>query len=153
MYLRCSPAFVPIVALLAMGVAACDSATTSSVTTRPTPSKCQLTLAQPALGYGAALTVAATPRFTVIGELLGRRVEGLGRLGSTTAPHPRLIGVDTIRLTGIEETTDRIVAVGGVKWNMSSTWLFTANVLRPLTDVGLNATWIPTITFDYSFGG
>jgi len=106
-----------------------------------------------ALGYGAALTVAATPRFTVIGELLGRRVEGLGRLGSTTAPHPRLVGVDTIRLTGIEETTDRIVAVGGVKWNMSSTWLFMANVLRPLTDVGLNATWIPTITFDYSFGG
>jgi hypothetical protein len=36
---------------------------------------------------------------------------------------------------------------------MSSTWLFTANVLRPLTDVGLNATWIPTVTFDYSFGG
>ena len=106
-----------------------------------------------ALGYGAALTVAATPRFTVIGEILGRRVEGLGRLESTTVPHPRLIGVDTIRLTGIEETTDRIVAVGGFKWNVSSTWLVTANVLRPLTDVGLNATWIPTVTFDYSFGG
>jgi hypothetical protein len=106
-----------------------------------------------ALGYGAALTVAATPRLTVIGEVLGRRVEGLGRLDSTTAPHPRLVGVDTIRLTGIEETTDRIVAVGGFKWNISGTWLVTANVLRPLTDVGLNATWIPTVTFDYSFGG
>ena len=106
-----------------------------------------------ALGYGAAFTVAATPRFTVIGELLGRRVEGLGRLESTTVPHPRLVGVDTIRLTGIEETTDRIVAVGGFKWNMSSTWLFTANVLRSLSDVGLNASWIPTVTFDYSFGG
>jgi hypothetical protein len=106
-----------------------------------------------ALGYGAALTVAATPRFTVIGELLGRRLEGVGRLQSTTTPHPRLIGVDTIRLTGVEETTDRIVAVGGFKWNVSSTWLLTANVLRPLTDAGLNASWIPTVTFDYSFGG
>lgn len=106
-----------------------------------------------ALGYGAALTVAAAPRFTLVGELFGRRVEGLGRLSSTTVPHPRLIGVDTIRLTGIDETTNRIVAVGGFKWNVTGTWLVTANVLRPLTDVGLNASWVPAVTFDYSFGG
>jgi hypothetical protein len=106
-----------------------------------------------ALGYGAALTVAAAPRFTVIGELFGRRIEGLGRLTSTTAPHPRLVGVDTIRLTGIEETADRIVAVGGFKWNVTGTWLVTANILRPITEAGLNASWVPTVTFDYSFGG
>ena len=106
-----------------------------------------------ALGYGAALTVAAAPRFTIIGELFGRRIEGLGRLLSTTAPHPRLIGVDTIRLTGTDETADRIVAVGGFKWNVTGTWLVTANVLRSITDVGLNAGWVPTVTFDYSFGG
>ena len=61
-------------------------------------------------------------RFTVVGELFGRRVEGLGRLSSTTVPHPRLIGVDTVELTGVEETTDRIVVVGGFKWNVSGTW-------------------------------
>jgi hypothetical protein len=106
-----------------------------------------------ALGYGAALTVAAAPRFTIIGELVGRRIEGLGRLSSTTVAHPRLVGVDTIRLTGTDETADRIVAVGGFKWNVTGTWLVTANILRPLTDVGLNASWVPTVTFDYSFGG
>ena len=105
------------------------------------------------LGYGAALTVAAASRFTIIGELYGRRVDGLGRLASTTVAHPRLVGVDTIRLTGVEETTDRIVAVGGFKWNVTGTWLVTANVLRPITDTGLNASWVPTVTFDYSFGG
>jgi hypothetical protein len=105
------------------------------------------------LGYGAALTVAAAPRFTLIGELFGRRIDGLGHLTSTTVAHPRLIGVDTIRQTGIEETADRIVAVGGFKWNVTGTWLITANVLRPITDVGLNAGWVPTVTFDYSFGG
>jgi hypothetical protein len=105
------------------------------------------------LGYGGALTVAAAPRFTVVGEVFGRRVQGLGRLESTTVPHPRLVGVDTIRLTGVEETTDRIVVIGGFKWNVSGTWLIAANVLRPLTDVGLNASWVPTVTFDYSFGG
>ena len=106
-----------------------------------------------ALSYGVATTVAAAPRFTIVGELLGRWVEGLGRLTETSVPHPRLVGVDTIRLTGVEETTYRIVAVGGIKWNVAGTWLITANVLRPLTDVGLNAKWVPTVTFDYSFGG
>ena len=106
-----------------------------------------------ALGYDGAVTVAAAPRFTLIGELFGRRIEGLCGLSSTTVPHPRLIGVDTIRLTGFAETANRIVAVGGFKWNVTGTWLVTANVLRPITDVGLNASWVPTVTFDYSFGG
>ncbi len=104
------------------------------------------------LGYGTALTVAATPRFTLIGELFGRRIEGLGQLSSTTVAHPRLIGVDTIRLTGTEETADRIVAVAGFKWNVTGAWLITANVLRPITEEGLNASWVPAVTFDYSFG-
>ena len=105
------------------------------------------------LGYGAALTVAAAPRFTLVGEIFGRRTEELGQLASTTVAHPRLAGVDTIRLTAIEETTDRLVAVGGFKWNVTGTWLVTANVLHSLTDSGLNASWVPMVTFDYSFGG
>lgn len=104
------------------------------------------------LGYAGALTFVAAPRLTLVGEVSGRRFDGLGRLTSTTLPHPRLTGVDTIRLTSVEETANRIVAVAGFKWNVGSTWLMTANVLRPLTDVGLNATWVPTVTFDYSFG-
>ena len=50
------------------------------------------------------------------------------------------------------ETTTRLLAVAGLKWNIADTWLLTANVRRPLTDVGLNASWVPTITFDYAFG-
>ena len=69
----------------------------------------------------------------------------------TTLPHPRLTGVDTIRLTGSGETTERLVLAAGFKWNVASTWLLTANVLRPLTDVGLNASWVPSVTFDYWF--
>jgi len=105
-----------------------------------------------ALAYSAAVTVAAAPRVTVIGELLGRRLEGLGRLIETVQPHPRLAGVDTIRLTSSGETTDRLVAVAGVKWNVASTWLMTASVLRSITSVGLNADYVPTITFDGWFG-
>lgn len=105
-----------------------------------------------ALVYSAAVTVAPAPRVTVVGELLGRRLEGLGRLVETIQPHPRLAGVDTIRLTSSEETTDRLVAVAGFKWNVASTWLVTASVLRSITTVGLNADWVPSITFDGWFG-
>ena len=103
------------------------------------------------LGYAVAVTVVAVPRLTIVGELSGLRLGGLGRLAETTQPHPGLVGVDTIRLTGVEQTTDRILAVAGFKWNIADTWLLTANVRRPLTSVGLNAGWVPTITFDYSF--
>jgi len=105
-----------------------------------------------ALSYAGAVTAVAAPRVTVVGELLGRRLNGVGRLTETTLPHPRLNGVDTIRLTSSEETPNRLVAVAGVKWNVASTWLLTANVLRPLTDAGLNAKWVPSVTFDYWFG-
>ncbi len=104
------------------------------------------------LGYAVAVTVVAVPRLTLVGELSGLRLGGLGRLTETTQSHPELVGVDTIRLTGVEQTTDRILAVAGVKWNIAGTWLVTANVRRPLTAVGLNAGWVPTVTFDYAFG-
>jgi len=104
------------------------------------------------LGYAAAVTVVAAPRVTIVGELSGLRFGGIGRLAEATQPNPTLVGVDTIRLTAIEQTTDRVVAVAGIKWNIADTWLLTANVRRPLTDVGLNASWVPTITFDYAFG-
>ena len=103
------------------------------------------------LTYAAAFTAVAAPRVTLVGELLGRRLDGLGGLVETTLPHPRLAGVDTIRLTGSGETTDRMVVAAGVKWNVAGTWLLTANVLRPLTDTGLNASWVPSVTFDYWF--
>ena len=104
------------------------------------------------LGYAVAVTVVAVPRLTLVGELSGLRIGGLGRLAHTTQAHPGLVGVDTIRLTGVEETTNRVLAVAGFKWNIANTWLVTANVRRPLTVVGLNAGWVPALTFDYSFG-
>ena len=104
-----------------------------------------------ALTYAGAVTAVAAPRVTLVGELLGRRLRAVGRLVETTLPHPRLAGVDTVRLTSSDEMADRLILVGGFKWNIASTWLLTANILRPLTDVGLNARWVPSVTFDYWF--
>jgi hypothetical protein len=39
-----------------------------------------------------------------------------------------------------------------MKWNVAGSWIITANVLKSLTESGLNASWVPTVAFDYSFG-
>jgi len=103
------------------------------------------------LVYGGAITWLGTPRLTVVGELAGRRLSSTGRLTETTGSHPTLVGVDTIRLTSVEGATARMVGLIGVKWNIATTLLLSANVVRPLTSAGLNARWISTFALDYSF--
>ena len=103
--------------------------------------------------YSAAVTVTASERFTLVGEFLGRWVEGLGRIGQVTAPHPSSVGVDTIRLLPTTTGVTTGMAVAGFKWNVADRWLLNANVLLPLTDRGLRARMVPAIALDYSFGG
>ena len=106
-----------------------------------------------ALDVGAAVTVAATSRVTLVGEFLGRRINEGGRLIDVTEPHPALVDVTTIRLSAAPEATSRALVSGGIRWNVGGRGLVSANVLRPLSTAGLNARWVATITFDYSFGG
>ena len=105
------------------------------------------------LNYAAAVTFIATPRVTGFGEIAGRRSASIGQLEQISEPHPTLIGVDTIRLTTQSAATERLAMAWGVKWNIGGSWLFGATLLRPLTGAGLNASWVPTFTLDYSFGG
>ena len=103
------------------------------------------------LVYGGAITVLGTPRLTFVGEIAGRRLSSASRLTETTESHPTLVGVDTIRLTSVEGAAGRMVGLIGVKWNIAATLLLSANVVRPLTNAGLNARWISTFALDYSF--
>ena len=103
--------------------------------------------------YGGAVTISRGPRLMFIGEIAGRRLSGVGELIDVSAPHPRLAGVQTIRLSAIEGPSQRVVAIGGVKWNPAATWLIGANVLRRLTTGGLTAGWVPAATVEYVFGG
>jgi hypothetical protein len=104
--------------------------------------------------YSAAVTVAASSRVTLVGEFLGRWIEGLGEIGEVSAPHPRSVGVDTIRLLPIdtESRTMTGMAVAGIKWNVGDRWLVNGNLLMPVTNRGLRARVVPAIGLDYSFG-
>ena len=103
------------------------------------------------LVYGGAVTVVGTPRLTLVGELVGRRLSSAGRLTEATEPHPTLVGVETIRLTSAERATNRAVGLIGFKWNVAATLLLSANIMRPLTSAGLTTRWMSTFSLDYSF--
>jgi hypothetical protein len=104
------------------------------------------------LHYGGAVAMAATGRLTVSGEVLGRWLDSFGHIVATSAPNPRLIGVQTIRLTPDASTLQMITAVPGIKWNVTDTWVLAANVSLPLTTGGLVSPITPFVGLDYAFG-
>ncbi len=101
---------------------------------------------------GTALTVAATPRLTLVGEMSVRRLGSVGRLVDSVQPHDLLMGVDTLRLTSSTGPGRRVMARAGAKWNLRSTWVVSGYVSRPVTASGLTAGWRPTVTLDYLLG-
>jgi len=90
--------------LLGAGATSYKASTIASVEGRHAAAHANLALAVGGLAtevsYGAALSLAATPTLSIGAELLGRWIDSSGHLVATTAPHPLLAGVDTIRLTG-----------------------------------------------------
>jgi hypothetical protein len=104
------------------------------------------------ISYGTAVTYAATGRVSLIGELLGRWLDSPGHIVPVSAPHPRLTGVETIRLTPGVSKLNILTVVPGFKWNLTDTWVLAANITVPLTRGGLTAPFTPFIGMDYALG-
>jgi hypothetical protein len=112
------------------------------------------------LSYGGAVAVAATPQFTIVGELLARRIAGVQRISEVVAPHPSIgcpdrsraeCVVNTTRLIPNGEDQTTAFAVTGFKWNVGGTWLLHGHILWPMTESGLTSRMTPTVALDYSF--
>jgi hypothetical protein len=102
-------------------------------------------------GLAGALAFSPTPRLTVSGELLVRRLASVYAIEELTLPHPSIAGVDTLRLVAGTTATTMSVATGGFKWNVSETWLLIGSVATWIGDGGLTARWVPTVGIEYSF--
>lgn len=101
--------------------------------------------------WSAAATVAAAPRLTVVGEVMGRRLAELSLVQDVYQPHPLMPGVDTMRWLPVERGVHSAFFVTGAKWNPAGSLLINANVLIRVTDAGLRASVTPAISLDYSF--
>jgi hypothetical protein len=103
------------------------------------------------LRYSGALEVAAAPRFTVLGEVLGRWIDMSGHIVPESIANQSLRGVTTVRLVPDTLNLRTLTAVPGVKWNVSDTWVLAANVAVPLTSSGLTAFVTPFVGLDYAW--
>jgi hypothetical protein len=97
-----------------------------------------------------ALSVALSPRATLTGELMRRHVSELRPFVLAGAPHPRVAGVDTFRLTAGSDASTLVTAITGMKWNVTETVVLGGHVLWSLNDRGLNARVTPTVALEYS---
>jgi hypothetical protein len=102
-------------------------------------------------GIGGALTIAASNRLTISAETVMRRIEALHGFNAVAQPNPQIAGMDTIRLLPTGDATTTMTAVGGFRWNLTSTWLVNGYVAVPVTNRGLKARPIPALALDYSF--
>jgi hypothetical protein len=102
--------------------------------------------------YRAAVAVAAGRTVTLVGELLGRRIDEAGRLALSRVAHPTIRDVDTLRLLPTSDSTNAALAVVGAKWNIARTLLVGAHLTVPLTDRGLRPARVFTIGGEYSIG-
>jgi hypothetical protein len=98
-----------------------------------------------------AVTYAVTPRVTVTGEFLYRRLTDLHDIVASFEPHPTIAGVDTMRLVPGTATPTLANAVSGVKWNAYGTLVVTGQIVWRLADGGLTAPFVPLIGIDYLF--
>jgi hypothetical protein len=101
--------------------------------------------------YSGAVTVAAASRMTVVGEFLGRLVSNLHTLDPVYEPHPTVAGVETMRWLPEGNRVNQALLVAGAKWNLTRSYMLNASLLIRLTDTGLTARVVPSITLDYTF--
>lgn len=104
------------------------------------------------IAWSGAVTVAATPKLTCVGELIGRRLNELRRVRDVYLPHSSLANVETMRWLPVGDGVHTALVNTGVKWNVAESWLLNANLLIRLTDTGLSSRITPSLSFDYVFG-
>ena len=95
--------------------------------------------------------VAAHPRLTLSGELLGRHVSQLHDIDLAAAPHPTIAGVDTLRLVAGDTATTLANAVAGVKWNVGGTLVIGGHIVVPARQARAHRGLTPTFGLEYAF--
>lgn len=110
------------------------------------------------VNYIGGVEYGATPRVSIVGDVVGRTVRNSFRLVDAQLLHPFRQGDTAPRETVTLSTVDlarsnlnTVWGTGGLKLNPWKNLLIAANVLVPLTDVGLRSRVTPTVGFEFTF--
>jgi hypothetical protein len=125
------------------------------------------------INYAGGIEFVASPRLTIMGDLVGRTLRGAGRLELVSKtfefndPAPVIAGMPGPGCAGFTGTICNSVTLdefnpqpgnltlllgtGGVKFNPVGNLLLSASVLFPLTDAGLRSRVTTVVGLDFAF--
>lgn len=103
--------------------------------------------------YAGGLEFEATPKLTLLVDLLGRHILSGGRVGyQTQTPRTPTFGVTSFEsMVTLPEGIQKITLVPGLKLNLKGPMLLSLNVLTALRDSGLHARFTPVLGIDLTF--
>lgn len=105
--------------------------------------------------YGAGLEFAASPKLTMMIDVLGRHVLGGGRVGfnALTPPDPFIRGSVTSLTYALATNKGirKLSIVPGLKWNLKGKALLSLSGIATISDNGLHDLFTPVVGFDMTF--
>jgi len=120
------------------------------------------------INYSGGTEFVASPRLTLIGDVVGRTLRGAGRLALVSKPFeytmptgsgPGCGGLPTGVCTTIsldefnprEGNLTLLLGTAGLKFNPRGNWLISGSLLFPLSDAGLRSSRTIVVGVDYAF--
>lgn len=103
------------------------------------------------MNFAGGASLAVSPRVTVSAELLARHVPELRDINLASAPHPSIVGVDTLRLVSGASGTTLANAITGFKWNVTGSLVLGGHLSWPFNNRGLTAPLTPSFALEYAF--
>jgi hypothetical protein len=109
------------------------------------------------LQYVAGVEIAASPKLTVLLDVLGRQILGGGKVDFTTVtPSDRpSLATDSITSSHYALATGhrirKLSIVPGVKWNLKGKFLLSVSGIATILDNGLHDLFTPVVGLDFSF--
>ncbi len=104
-----------------------------------------------AFDWSGAATVAAGPRLTLVGEILGRRGLDAHVLEPFWQPNSTGRSLETLLWRAGDRALTSTLLATGARWNVAGPWLLNANVLINVAGDGLRARLTPGVSLDYHF--
>ena len=106
--------------------------------------------------YAAGVEFVAESRLTVVGDILGRTLRGVGRLGLASKPfvYQGRTAVETVYFDEFESRAGNLnltLGTVGIKFNPVGDLLVSASVLFPVSKSGLRSRLTPVVGLDFAF--
>jgi hypothetical protein len=103
--------------------------------------------------YAAGVEFEASPKVTLLVDLLGRHVLGGGAvaLQNVTVPPSYLPATSLDLSVATEEHIHKLTLVPGFKWNLKGSFVLSCNALIPIRDNGLHDMFTPVVGLDWNF--